>query len=771
MLLNSALHKLQDKREEKEMKRRFAKWMALCLAVVLFVGAVPHAAVNAAEQSEWVVYQKGEEDRFSSGGTVLSATDDGLCATVPAGQYLQFTAASLNIDLPRGMAADSFKFCVRVYIPDEVSRTLFTEGGGQFELFNTQFDADEISWNTSAVAQRHAPTVGWNTLELSFADADGRSIDVTKTITGFRFYAGVDALKDQVRSLTFGEMKIQKRVDAATCSHETVANGAEITPSTCTEAGEAQAVCTLCGTVTGTRPLPLAECRWDDGKVTARPTMDAVGVREFTCLVCNKVKFEEEPVLTGLGDVNGDRKIDSTDARMTLQYAVKKIGEDALNTEAADVDNSEAVDSTDARLILQYAVGKIDELPAERTWQKPALDGDWDDDGTLKILTVGNSFSDDSMQYVYGIAKDVGVENIKLGNLYIGGCTLDTHAANARGDRGAYEYRTNSTGTWKTVGGYKMSDAIKSEDWDFISLQQASGSSGMANTYANLPYLIEYVQTLCPTAKIVWNMTWAYAQNSTHNEFYKYSNNQLTMYNAIVDAVEKKVETESAIYTVIPTGTAIQNARTSYVGDTLTRDGFHLSYDFGRYVAGVTFVHKLTGLPVSALQYMPQGVEEDLRKIAVEAATNAVATPKEVTPSTYQKAPVIDMSGYTKLELSWTPLGYWNSTDGTKHHTVITTADNSKLFYASATFTRDELPVGSVIELKSGWQYRPEGWKSSGAQTSRPENVTTSKVVITEAWWGDYTHRAFNLSKVGTTSLENAANEIETALIVWIPEA
>lgn len=85
-------------------------------------------------------------------------------------------------------------------------------------------------------------------------------------------------------------------------------------------------------------------------------------------------------------------------------------------------------------------------------------------------------------------------------------------------------------------------------------------------------------------------------------------------------------------------------------------------------------------------------------------------------------------------------------------------------------FTREELPVGSVIELKSGWQYRPEGWKSSGAQTSRPENVTTSKVVITEAWWGDYTHRAFNLSKVGTPSLENAANEIETALTIWIPE-
>ncbi len=59
------------------------------------------------------------------------------------------------------------------------------------------------------------------------------------------------------------------------------------------------------------------------------------------------------------GNVDGDEKITSTDARMVLQYAVRKIGDNSLDLAAADVNGDGRVDSTDARLILQMAVGKI----------------------------------------------------------------------------------------------------------------------------------------------------------------------------------------------------------------------------------------------------------------------------------------------------------------------------------------------------------------------------------------------------------------------------
>ncbi len=63
------------------------------------------------------------------------------------------------------------------------------------------------------------------------------------------------------------------------------------------------------------------------------------------------------------GDVNGDEKIASTDARPILQYYAKKIGESDLNTAAADVNADGKVDSTDARLILQLYAKKIAEFP------------------------------------------------------------------------------------------------------------------------------------------------------------------------------------------------------------------------------------------------------------------------------------------------------------------------------------------------------------------------------------------------------------------------
>lgn len=66
-----------------------------------------------------------------------------------------------------------------------------------------------------------------------------------------------------------------------------------------------------------------------------------------------------------LGDVNGNGTVNSTDARLTLQYAVGKTAPTALDLTAADVDGNGTVNSTDARLILQYAVKKIEEFPLE----------------------------------------------------------------------------------------------------------------------------------------------------------------------------------------------------------------------------------------------------------------------------------------------------------------------------------------------------------------------------------------------------------------------
>lgn len=69
-----------------------------------------------------------------------------------------------------------------------------------------------------------------------------------------------------------------------------------------------------------------------------------------------------------LGDVDNNGKVNTTDARLTLQAAVQKIKLEDLNEVAewaADVDGNGKINTTDARLILQYAVQKIDKFPAE----------------------------------------------------------------------------------------------------------------------------------------------------------------------------------------------------------------------------------------------------------------------------------------------------------------------------------------------------------------------------------------------------------------------
>ena len=63
-----------------------------------------------------------------------------------------------------------------------------------------------------------------------------------------------------------------------------------------------------------------------------------------------------------LGDVNGDGKINVTDAMVALRYAVKKITANDLIVEAADVNSDGKVNVTDAMQILRYAVKKITEF-------------------------------------------------------------------------------------------------------------------------------------------------------------------------------------------------------------------------------------------------------------------------------------------------------------------------------------------------------------------------------------------------------------------------
>lgn len=420
------------------------------------------------------------------------------------------------------------------------------------------------------------------------------------------------------------------------------------------------------------------------------------------------------------------------------------------------------------------------ETPFDPTLDKEKQD--WDADGVLKILCIGNSFSVDSMEYVYQVAKAAGVKEVVLGNLYIGGCSLATHLSNAKGDKGAYTYYTNTSGTWKSTGGYKISTAVKSDDWDFITIQQVSGNSGVADTYNDLAAILDIVEPLNPSARLAWHMTWAYHTNSSHADYSKYDKNQMTMYNAIINAVQTKVLTENRIEIVIPAGTAIQNARTSYYGDNFTRDGYHLN-DFGRYIGSLTFVKALTGLSIDSITYKLDSMTNYNLKLAIDAVNKAVATPYAVTKSAYVSDPSAPEAptfpdipatgeapeGYRLLtleEMGWQESSYWNGKNFSHNSSD---AFSNKYYGTTNTFTKENIPVGSVIILNTadGWQYRPDGWGGSG---TRPGNVTTARVEVTESWWKGYTTRGFNLSKKNGEKINTyTPEEIYEVMKIYVP--
>ena len=60
----------------------------------------------------------------------------------------------------------------------------------------------------------------------------------------------------------------------------------------------------------------------------------------------------------------------------------------------------------------------------------------------MKILSIGNSFSDDAQRYLRDIARGEGIE-IETLNLCIGGCSFATHAANVKSGDKAYLFHYN----------------------------------------------------------------------------------------------------------------------------------------------------------------------------------------------------------------------------------------------------------------------------------------------------------------------------------------
>ena len=240
------------------------------------------------------------------------------------------------------------------------------------------------------------------------------------------------------------------------------------------------------------------------------------------------------------------------------------------------------------------------------------------------MLAIGNSFSQDAVeQYLYELAAAQG-DSLIIGNAYIAGCSIDRHYDNLLTGKADYEYRKVVRGIRSNKKKVDLKTIIRDEQWDIISLQQASHFSGLPKTYANLAQFKRLVQSYTTNLHVefVWHMTWAYADDFQSKNFLPYDNSQHKMYTAIVSTIQN-VLPAIGNPRVIPSGTAIQLARYR-LGDTLNRDGYHLSYTLGRYTAACTWCEFLTGRIVDGNHYWPETITEEEAQICQLAAHEAI---------------------------------------------------------------------------------------------------------------------------------------------------
>ena len=273
------------------------------------------------------------------------------------------------------------------------------------------------------------------------------------------------------------------------------------------------------------------------------------------------------------------------------------------------------------------------------------------DGKTLKLLAVTSSFGLNTTEILYHIAKAEGVEHVVIGRLYVSGCTLKMHTEySAAPQKEVYQYTKFSDengGQRVKMEGMTLDYGLKDEDWDIIFVQQGAVQAGLYDSYGDyLDSTMDYLKAnkTNPNAKFIWNVTWAFQHDNKYPTFLgAYKQDQMTMYNMILDCAQKLIVPRTDFSLILPTGTAVQNARTSYFGDTLTKDTLHLN-NLGRAIAGYTVFAKLTGKELTEVNLgpvncydLPQNLEltDSDRKVIIESVNNAIRTPWEVTPSVY----------------------------------------------------------------------------------------------------------------------------------------
>ena len=312
------------------------------------------------------------------------------------------------------------------------------------------------------------------------------------------------------------------------------------------------------------------------------------------------------------------------------------------------------------------------ETTAEPTVEATTMD--WTKLDSLKVLVLGHSLMVDSGHMLALIAATEGVENFTLGTLYYSGCPLYRHVEFLTNDSPAYSLYLSSTDNPKqppeVMNDVTMGQALRHLDWDVIVMMGGTFELAKDETFTkgDIQKIQSYVNEnkYKKDAIFAWHMPWAFATepelqakytaggNPYIKGYASYNNDRVELYKAFAAMVEKHIMTDDTFQFLVPSGTAIENAMSSYMDEfDLLRDYGHAS-DLGRVISSYTWYCKLFGveeltelkfttIPKNFFRSKTDPVDYQLtemeQKIVIESVNNALKNPLQITQSQYTTAP------------------------------------------------------------------------------------------------------------------------------------
>lgn len=407
----------------------------------------------------------------------------------------------------------------------------------------------------------------------------------------------------------------------------------------------------------------------------------------------------------------------------------------------------------------------------------------------INILSIGDSFTESTVDYFYSVLTSLGYTKIRLANIPFDGKTLAEVDALLNGSEKVNVHSiTNGT---PAAADTLVADILSPDDWDAIILQPAFDFAGDYDG-TSVGNIVKLIRTHCEYAPLFWNMTWAYKTTATAAGFDAYKKDQAAMYSSIAD-VASQVGQNKEFTGVIPLGTLIQNIRTSYIEENVLIDDANLSVNIGKLAVAYMWAQVITGKnPLeAATPFLPKlRYDPDCIPAMKEAYANALAKPFEVTKATQyppyvmsvsesEAKALIEAAGKKFDEYVAAPFivmhyGFYNSLNGDYLTCSVfkgSSDGNMDKYAATHIIPKSDIPNGSLLVVLSGYQYRPEGWVTLTTKNStRPDNVSSSVVEVNDEWWGTFNYRAFNISKTSGTISAAEMKAIGTKFGIYLPK-